>query len=127
MLIVNDATVKGGTIFPIAVKKQLRAQEIAMMNRFFPTVVLRKKFKILFSLKSIADLKHAISEYLAYFRLPCVYVVDSGGAFLPLQAEIFPDKEHGGKTFGNEAILNSLDIPQVVQWKILLKYFLTSC
>ena len=47
------------------------------------------------------------------FRLPCVYVVDSGGAFLPLQAEIFPGKEHGGKTFGNEAILNSLNIPQV--------------
>ncbi len=46
-------------------------------------------------------------------RLPVVYVVDSGGAFLPLQADIFPDKEHGGKAFGNEAILNSMDIPQV--------------
>ena len=45
--------------------------------------------------------------------MPCVYIVDSGGAFLPLQAEIFPDKEHGGKTFSNEAIFNSLDIPQV--------------
>ena len=55
----------------------------------------------------------ALRIILSCFRLPCVYVVDSGGAFLPLQAEIFPDKEHGGKTFGNEAILNSLNIPQV--------------
>ena len=64
--------------FSPAVKKNLRLQEIAKMN-----------------------------------RLPVVYVVDSGGAFLPLQADIFPDKEHGGKAFGNEAILNSMDVPQV--------------
>ncbi|XP_071952216.1 biotin-dependent 3-methylcrotonyl-coenzyme A carboxylase beta1 subunit-like [Antedon mediterranea] len=74
----NDATVKGGTVYPIGVKKQLRTQEIALHN-----------------------------------RLPSVYVVDSGGAFLPLQDEIFPDKEHGGKTFYNEAVMSSLKIPQV--------------
>ncbi|XP_053325856.1 methylcrotonoyl-CoA carboxylase beta chain, mitochondrial-like [Spea bombifrons] len=78
MFIANDATVKGGTAYPISVKKQLRAQEIAMKN-----------------------------------RLPTVYLVDSGGAFLPLQAELFPDKEHGGRTFYNEAIMSALKIPQV--------------
>ncbi|XP_018422807.1 PREDICTED: methylcrotonoyl-CoA carboxylase beta chain, mitochondrial-like [Nanorana parkeri] len=78
MFIANDATVKGGTAFPISVKKQLRAQEIAMQN-----------------------------------RLPTVYLVDSGGAFLPLQAQLFPDKEHGGRTFYNEAIMSALRIPQV--------------
>ncbi|XP_071983636.1 methylcrotonoyl-CoA carboxylase beta chain, mitochondrial-like isoform X2 [Engystomops pustulosus] len=78
MLIANDATVKGGTAYPISVKKQLRAQEIAIQN-----------------------------------RLPTVYLVDSGGAFLPLQAQLFPDKEHGGRTFYNEAIMSAMKIPQV--------------
>ncbi|XP_035747710.1 methylcrotonoyl-CoA carboxylase beta chain, mitochondrial-like isoform X3 [Egretta garzetta] len=74
----NDATVKGGTIYPIGVKKQLRAQEIAMQN-----------------------------------RLLSVYLVDSGGAFLPLQSELFPDKSHGGRVFYNEAIMSAMRIPQV--------------
>lgn len=78
MVIANDATVKGGTAYPISVKKQLRMQEIALQN-----------------------------------RLPTVYLVDSGGAFLPLQAQLFPDKEHGGRTFYNEAIMSALKIPQV--------------
>ncbi|XP_077306627.1 methylcrotonoyl-CoA carboxylase beta chain, mitochondrial-like [Lithobates pipiens] len=78
MIIANDATVKGGTAYPITVKKQLRMQEIALQN-----------------------------------RLPTVYLVDSGGAFLPLQAQLFPDKEHGGRTFYNEAIMSALKIPQV--------------
>ncbi|XP_044157545.1 biotin-dependent 3-methylcrotonyl-coenzyme A carboxylase beta1 subunit-like [Bufo gargarizans] len=78
MFIANDATVKGGTAYPISVKKQLRAQEIAIQN-----------------------------------RLPTVYLVDSGGAFLPLQAQLFPDKEHGGRTFYNEAIMSAMKIPQV--------------
>ncbi|KAG7242278.1 hypothetical protein INR49_023953 [Caranx melampygus] len=78
MLIANDATVKGGTAYPITVKKQLRAQEVAIQN-----------------------------------RLPCVYLVDSGGAFLPLQSEIFPDKNQGGRTFYNEAIMSAMKIPQV--------------
>ncbi|KAK2908192.1 methylcrotonoyl-coenzyme A carboxylase 2 isoform X1 [Channa argus] len=78
VIIANDATVKGGASYPITVKKQLRAQEVAIKN-----------------------------------RLPCVYLVDSGGAFLPLQAEIFPDKNHGGKAFYNEAIMSALKIPQV--------------
>ncbi|KAI3368494.1 hypothetical protein L3Q82_025506, partial [Scortum barcoo] len=78
MFIANDATVKGGTSYPITVKKQLRAQEIAIQN-----------------------------------RLPCVYLVDSGGAFLPLQSEIFPDKNQGGRTFYNEAIMSAMKIPQV--------------
>ncbi|XP_077390141.1 putative methylcrotonoyl-CoA carboxylase beta chain, mitochondrial isoform X2 [Festucalex cinctus] len=76
--IANDATVKGGTAYPITVKKQLRAQEVAIHN-----------------------------------RLPCVYLVDSGGAFLPLQSEIFPDKNQGGRTFYNEAIMSAMKIPQV--------------
>ncbi|XP_038068954.1 methylcrotonoyl-CoA carboxylase beta chain, mitochondrial-like [Patiria miniata] len=74
----NDGTVKGGTVYPIGVKKQLRLQEIGLHN-----------------------------------RLPCVYLVDSGGAFLPLQSEIFPDKEQGGKIFYNEARFSALKIPQV--------------
>ncbi|KAG8437148.1 hypothetical protein GDO86_008011 [Hymenochirus boettgeri] len=78
VFIANDATVKGGTAYPISVKKQLRAQEIAIQN-----------------------------------RLPTVYLVDSGGAFLPLQAELFPDKEHGGRTFYNEAVMSAMKIPQV--------------
>ena len=69
MVVANDATVKGGTYYPITVKKHLRAQEIALQN-----------------------------------RLPCLYLVDSGGAFLPLQAEVFPDKEHFGRIFHNQAI-----------------------
>lgn len=78
VFIANDATVKGGTAYPITVKKQLRAQQIAVQN-----------------------------------RLPCVYLVDSGGAFLPLQSEIFPDRMHGGRTFYNEAIMSAMKIPQV--------------
>ncbi|KAF7651199.1 hypothetical protein LDENG_00114310 [Lucifuga dentata] len=78
VFVANDATVKGGTAYPITVKKQLRAQEVAIQN-----------------------------------RLPCVYLVDSGGAFLPLQSEIFPDKNQGGRTFYNEAIMSALKIPQV--------------
>ncbi|CAL8347625.1 unnamed protein product [Gadus morhua 'NCC'] len=78
VFIANDATVKGGTAYPITVKKQLRAQEVAIQN-----------------------------------RLPCVYLVDSGGAFLPLQSEIFPDKNQGGRTFYNEAIMSARKIPQV--------------
>lgn len=78
VFIANDATVKGGTAYPITVKKQLRAQEVAIQN-----------------------------------RLPCVYLVDSGGAFLPLQSEIFPDKNQGGRTFYNEAIMSATKIPQV--------------
>lgn len=78
VVIANDATVKGGTYFPITVKKHLRAQEIALEN-----------------------------------RLPCVYLVDSGGAFLPLQSEVFPDKEHFGRIFFNQATMSSLGIPQI--------------
>ncbi|XP_073400861.1 methylcrotonoyl-CoA carboxylase beta chain, mitochondrial-like isoform X2 [Dendrobates tinctorius] len=78
VITANDATVKGGTSYPISVKKQLRAQEIAIQN-----------------------------------RLPVVYLVDSGGGFLPLQSELFCDKEHGGKAFYNEAIMSALKIPQV--------------
>src|SRR5579862_1646064 len=78
VVIANDATVKGGTYFPITVKKHLRAQEIALEN-----------------------------------HLPCIYLVDSGGAFLPLQSEVFPDKEHFGRIFYNQAIMSSLGIPQV--------------
>ncbi|XP_023284698.1 methylcrotonoyl-CoA carboxylase beta chain, mitochondrial-like [Seriola lalandi dorsalis] len=78
VFIANDATVKGGTAYPITVKKQLRAQDVAIQN-----------------------------------RLPCVYLVDSGGAFLPLQSEIFPDKNQGGRTFYNEAIMSAMKIPQV--------------
>jgi 3-methylcrotonyl-CoA carboxylase beta subunit len=78
MVIANDATVKGGTYFPITVKKHLRAQEIAEQN-----------------------------------RLACVYLVDSGGAFLPLQAEVFPDREHFGRIFYNQARMSAKRIPQV--------------
>jgi acetyl-CoA carboxylase carboxyltransferase component len=78
MVVANDATVKGGTYYPLTVKKHLRAQEIAKEN-----------------------------------RLPCVYLVDSGGAFLPLQADVFPDREHFGRIFFNEARLSSLGIPQI--------------
>jgi len=78
MVIANDATVKGGTYYPITVKKHLRAQEIALEN-----------------------------------RLPCLYLVDSGGAFLPLQAEVFPDREHFGRIFYNQARMSAARIPQV--------------
>ena len=78
MVVANDATVKGGTYFPMTVKKHLRAQEIALEN-----------------------------------RLPCVYLVDSGGAFLPLQDEVFPDKEHFGRIFYNQARLSAQNIPQI--------------
>ncbi|KAI8930180.1 carboxyl transferase [Entophlyctis helioformis] len=78
MIVANDSTVKGGTYFPITVKKHLRAQEIAKEN-----------------------------------RLPCIYLVDSGGANLPNQAEVFPDKEHFGRIFFNQANLSSAGIPQI--------------
>jgi acetyl-CoA carboxylase carboxyltransferase component len=78
VIVANDATVKGGTYYPLTVKKHLRAQEIALEN-----------------------------------RLPCVYLVDSGGAFLPLQADVFPDREHFGRIFFNQARMSSLGIPQV--------------
>ena len=78
MVVANDATVKGGTYFPMTVKKHLRAQEIAGEN-----------------------------------RLPCVYLVDSGGAFLPLQDEVFPDRDHFGRIFYNQARLSARNIPQV--------------
>jgi 3-methylcrotonyl-CoA carboxylase beta subunit len=78
MIICNDATVKGGTYFPITVKKHLRAQEIAAQN-----------------------------------HLPCIYLVDSGGAFLPLQDEVFPDKEHFGRIFYNQANMSAQGIAQI--------------
>ncbi|TAN08312.1 MAG: methylcrotonoyl-CoA carboxylase [Rhodanobacteraceae bacterium] len=78
VIVANDATVKGGTYFPITVKKHLRAQEVALEN-----------------------------------RLPCIYLVDSGGAFLPLQDEVFPDKEHFGRIFYNQARMSALGIPQI--------------
>jgi 3-methylcrotonyl-CoA carboxylase beta subunit len=78
MVVANDATVKGGTYYPMTVKKHLRAQAIAAEN-----------------------------------RLPCIYLVDSGGAFLPLQDEVFPDREHFGRIFFNQATLSARGIPQV--------------
>jgi 3-methylcrotonyl-CoA carboxylase beta subunit len=78
MVVANDATVKGGTYFPVTVKKHLRAQEIALEN-----------------------------------NLPCVYLVDSGGAFLPLQDEVFPDRDHFGRIFYNQARLSAANIPQI--------------
>jgi 3-methylcrotonyl-CoA carboxylase beta subunit len=78
LVIANDATVKGGTYFPITVKKHLRAQEVALEN-----------------------------------RLPCIYLVDSGGAFLPLQDEVFPDRDHFGRIFYNQARMSALGIPQI--------------
>lgn len=78
VVVANDATVKGGTYYPMTVKKHLRAQTIAADN-----------------------------------RLPCVYLVDSGGAFLPLQDEVFPDREHFGRIFFNQANLSSRGIPQI--------------
>ncbi|EXI80710.1 MAG: Methylmalonyl-CoA carboxyltransferase 12S subunit [Candidatus Accumulibacter appositus] len=78
MIVANDATVKGGTYYPLTVKKHLRAQEIAGEN-----------------------------------RLPCIYLVDSGGAFLPMQEDVFPDKEHFGRIFYNQANLSAVGIPQI--------------
>jgi acetyl-CoA carboxylase carboxyltransferase component len=78
VIVANDATVKGGSYFPLTVKKHLRAQEIAEQN-----------------------------------HLPCLYLVDSGGAFLPLQAEVFPDREHFGRIFYNQARMSSKGIPQI--------------
>jgi len=78
VIVANDATVKGGTYYPVTVKKHLRAQEVARAN-----------------------------------RLPCIYLVDSGGAFLPMQDEVFPDKEHFGRIFFNQANLSAAGIPQV--------------
>ncbi|HSG98029.1 MAG TPA: carboxyl transferase domain-containing protein, partial [Woeseiaceae bacterium] len=78
MIVANDATVKGGTYYPLTVKKHLRAQEIALEN-----------------------------------HLPCIYLVDSGGAFLPRQDEVFPDREHFGRIFYNQARLSAAGIPQV--------------
>src|SRR6478609_6723237 len=78
MVVCNDATVKGGTYYPMTVKKHLRAQEIALEN-----------------------------------RLPCVYLVDSGGAFLPKQDEVFPDRDHFGRIFFNQARLSAAGIPQI--------------
>ncbi len=78
VIVANDATVKGGTYYPMTVKKHLRAQEIAEQN-----------------------------------HLPCIYLVDSGGAFLPLQAEVFPDRDHFGRIFYNQARMSSMRIPQI--------------
>ncbi|MET0928274.1 MAG: carboxyl transferase domain-containing protein, partial [Aeromicrobium sp.] len=78
VVIANDATVKGGTYFPMTVKKHLRAQTIAQEN-----------------------------------HLPCLYLVESGGAFLPMQDEVFPDREHFGRIFFNQAQMSALRIPQV--------------
>jgi acetyl-CoA carboxylase carboxyltransferase component len=78
VLVANDATVKGGSYFPLTVKKHLRAQEVAAQN-----------------------------------RLPCIYLVDSGGAFLPLQDEVFPDRDHFGRIFFNQANLSAAGIPQI--------------
>ncbi len=78
MIVANDATVKGGTYYPLTVKKHLRAQEIAQQN-----------------------------------HLPCIYLVDSGGAFLPLQADVFPDRDHFGRIFYNQAQMSAQGIPQI--------------
>jgi 3-methylcrotonyl-CoA carboxylase beta subunit len=78
VIVANDATVKGGTYYPMTVKKHLRAQEIALQN-----------------------------------RLPCIYLVDSGGAFLPRQDEVFPDREHFGRIFFNQATMSARGIPQI--------------
>jgi 3-methylcrotonyl-CoA carboxylase beta subunit len=78
MVIANDATVKGGTYFPLTVKKHVRAQEIALEN-----------------------------------KLPCIYLVDSGGAFLPLQDQVFPDRDHFGRLFFNQATMSAAGIPQI--------------
>ncbi len=78
VIVANDATVKGGTYYPMTVKKHLRAQEVALHN-----------------------------------NLPCIYLVDSGGAFLPAQDEVFPDREHFGRIFFNQATMSARGIPQI--------------
>ncbi|MGB0714318.1 MAG: carboxyl transferase domain-containing protein [Phycisphaerae bacterium] len=78
VIVANDATVKGGSYYPLTVKKHLRAQEVAREN-----------------------------------HLPCIYLVDSGGAFLPMQDEVFPDKEHFGRIFFNQATMSAMGIPQI--------------
>ena len=78
MVVANDATIKGGTYYPMTVKKHLRAQEIAREN-----------------------------------RLPCIYLVDSGGANLPHQTEVFPDRDHFGRIFYNQATMSAERIPQI--------------
>jgi acetyl-CoA carboxylase carboxyltransferase component len=78
VVVANDATVKGGTYYPLTVKKHLRAQEVAEQN-----------------------------------RLPCIYLVDSGGAFLPMQDEVFPDRDHFGRIFFNQAVMSAKAIPQI--------------
>src|SRR5690606_26710739 len=78
VIVANDATVKGGTYYPVTVKKHLRAQEIALQN-----------------------------------RLPCIYLVDSGGAHLPSQDEVFPDREHFGRIFYNQAQMSAQGIAQI--------------
>ena len=78
VIVANDATVKGGTYYPMTVKKHLRAQEVALEN-----------------------------------RLPCLYLVDSGGAFLPMQDEVFPDRDHFGRIFYNQARMSGAGIPQI--------------
>jgi 3-methylcrotonyl-CoA carboxylase beta subunit/propionyl-CoA carboxylase len=78
LIVANDATVKGGTYYPVTVKKHLRAQQVAIDN-----------------------------------HLPCLYLVDSGGAFLPLQAEVFPDRDHFGRIFHNQARMSAMGIPQI--------------
>ncbi len=78
LIIANDATVKGGSYYPMTVKKHLRAQQVALEN-----------------------------------RLPCIYLVDSGGAYLPMQDEVFPDREHFGRIFYNQAIMSARGIPQI--------------
>lgn len=78
MFVANDPTVKGGTYYPITVKKHLRAQEIA-----------------------------------AKCNLPCIYLVDSGGAFLPKQAEVFPDRDNFGRIFYNQAVMSAQGLPQI--------------
>ena len=78
VIVANDATVKGGTYYPVTVKKHLRAQEIALEN-----------------------------------HLPCIYLVDSGGAFLPLQDQVFPDRDHFGRIFYNQAKMSAKGIAQI--------------
>jgi 3-methylcrotonyl-CoA carboxylase beta subunit len=78
MIVANDASVKGGTYFPLTVKKHIRAQEIARQN-----------------------------------NLPCIYLVDSGGAFLPMQSDVFPDRDHFGRIFYNQALLSGAGVPQI--------------
>ena len=78
MIVANDATVKGGTYYPMTVKKHLRAQQIALEN-----------------------------------RLPCIYLVDSGGAFLPMQDEVFPDVDDFGRIFRNNSVISAMGIPQI--------------